>query len=71
MMVKLDKPGRESVNYHKYTTSLFGALGTFQIILMYLVQRYASTNYHGMTYYVSWTELCLFTDFSWAFDLSA
>jgi hypothetical protein len=31
---------------------------------MYLVQSDASTTYHGLSYFVSWTERCLFTDFS-------
>jgi hypothetical protein len=31
---------------------------------MYLVQSDASTTYYGLSYYVSWTERCLFTDFS-------
>jgi hypothetical protein len=55
------------VNYyevHKYTTSLIDELALFQIIPMYLVQSDASTTYQGLTYYVSCTERCLFTDFA-------
>jgi hypothetical protein len=50
MAAKLGDPGRDFVNYHKYTTSLLGEPASY--FIMYLIRSVASTTYLGMTNYV-------------------